>query len=461
MESEIEDKENEPESDLESGLESEIDDEENEIEAEKEDTSALTPEEKEKLSYVKGLITGAAIVLLTFGIAFFIRCVNSGAGSETLKDLNANNSAASSNSGSSVLTKENENKIKNVEALIDQYYLEDVSKEDLMDGMLAGMMYSLEDPYSVYYTKEELTKLMEKTEGAYYGIGAYVGLDKDTGYAYIPSVLPDTPAQAAGIMSGDLIYAVDGVEVYGLDTSEVVSMIKGEEGTDVVITIYRFNNEKGYYDTFDFTITRKKIDRDTVQYEMLDNQIAYIWVYEFDKVTEQQFKDALGKAREEGMKGLIIDLRDNPGGDFNVAIDMARMILPNGTVVYTEDKNGTKQNYDNTNDNRLEVPLAVLINGNSASASEVLTGAIKDYGVGHIMGTTSYGKGIVQRVVNLADGSAIKLTICKYFTPNGVCIHGTGIEPDEEVVFDSDTYRDSGYDNQKNAAYEYVLGQIQ
>lgn len=404
--------------------------------------------------FIRGILTGAMLVACIVIIGLLVRCATSSEGSETLAKEGETKSA-------DLLTAANLNKIKQVKDLIDANYLNEVDYDDMADGMIAGMVDSLGDPYSIYYTAEELNKVVDSSNGYYFGIGAYIGLDKDTGYAYIAGVIKGTPAEESGVMTGDLIYAVDGEETYGYDTSQVTAMIRGPENTTVDITFYRMNKDKTGYDPIDITLTRRRIDDNTVSYEMLDNGIAHIWIYEFDKVTKEQFDAAMESARADGMKGLIIDLRDNPGGNLVTAVDILRTILPKGVVTYTENKNGKMQVYDNPEDHTLDVPMVLLVNGNSASASEVFSGAVRDYGVGTLIGTNTYGKGIVQRVIGLSDGSAVKLTISNYFTPNGENIHGKGIAPDIEIELDYDAYLEDRTDNQLNCALDYLKEKLQ
>lgn len=347
-------------------------------------------------------------------------------------------------------------KLQALEKTIDSYYyLEEVTDETLQDGMYRGLLEALGDPYSEYYSAEELDSLMEQTEGIYYGIGAYVSLDTDTGLPKISGTIEGSPAEAADLRANDLIYEVDGETTYGLSLTDAVAMIKGPENTEVTLTIIR-ENETDY---LQFTLTRQKVESPTVELTMLENGIAHITITEFDEVSIDQFADALATARGNGMKGLIMDLRDNPGGSLNAVVEMARMILPEGMIVYTEDKAGERVEYTCDGKRELEVPLVVLINMNSASASEIMAGAVKDHGIGTLVGTTSFGKGIVQQIMPFRDGSAVKLTISAYYTPAGNNIHGLGIEPDVECEFDAEAYYGSEErpDNQLEKAKEVLL----
>ncbi|MCM1184854.1 MAG: S41 family peptidase [Roseburia sp.] len=338
-----------------------------------------------------------------------------------------------------------------LENTIQKYFWQDIPTETLENGIYRGLLESLEDPYSVYYTHEELVALQEQTEGIYYGIGAYISQNQETGYVQISGIIKNTPAEESGLMQGDYIYAVDGENMQGRDSTYVVSKIKGEEGTYVTITVVR----EGASDALDIEVERRRIESPTVEYEMYENGMAYIQITEFDLVTSKQFEEAYNQAKAEGMRGLIIDLRSNPGGNLSTVCDIARMLLPKGLIVYTEDKYGKREEYACDGKNQVEVPMVVLTDGYSASASEILAGAIKDYGVGRLVGTTTYGKGIVQKVINLSDGSALKLTVSTYYTPNGNNIHQIGIEPDVEVPFDAEQYR-NGIDNQLERAKEVL-----
>lgn len=338
-------------------------------------------------------------------------------------------------------------KIGVLEETIEEFFWKDVPATQMEEGVYKGLLDSLEDPYSVYYTHEELLELQEQTEGIYYGIGAYISQDLETGYVQISKIIKDTPAEESELQPGDYIYMINGEEMYGQDSSYVVSKIKGEEGTFVTITVLR----EGVADPIDIDVERRKIESPTVEYEMLENGMAYIQIVEFDMVTTVQFENAYKQAQAEGMKGMLLDLRSNPGGNLSTVCDIARMMSPKGLIVYTEDKYGHRVEYSCDGSKEIEVPLVVLIDGYSASASEILAGAVKDYEIGTLVGTTTYGKGIVQKVINLSDGSAVKLTVSNYFTPNGNNIHQIGVEPDVVVEFDAEAYVE-GVDNQLEEA---------
>ncbi len=350
-------------------------------------------------------------------------------------------------------------KMQALEKTINQYfYLHEVTDEELQNGIYKGMLRALGDPYSEYYTPEELASLMQSTEGVYFGIGAYMEQDKATTLPKITGTIAGSPSEEVDIRPNDLIYEVDGVPTYGMSLTDVTSMIKGPENTEVVLTLIR-KNESDYVEV---VVTRRKVESPTVTYEMKENGMAYIQVTEFDEVTIKQFSNALSDAREDGMKGMILDLRANPGGSLNAVVEMLRMILPEGMIVYTEDKNGNRSEYTCDGKKELEVPLVVLVDGNSASASEIMAGAIKDYGLGTLVGTTTFGKGIVQQIIPFRDGSAVKVTISSYFTPKGNNIHGIGVEPDIVCEFDGEAYYGSEDrpDNQLEKAKEVLKGML-
>ena len=347
-------------------------------------------------------------------------------------------------------------KLHLLENSIDRYYLESVSKNDLEESLYHGFVAGLGDPYSTYYSKEELEKVMESNEGVYYGIGAHIGFDNDTGYCKIVKVMDNSPALEAGLRAEDLLVAVDGKDMRNVTTSEIVTYIKGPEKTTVDLKIYR----EGEMDYLDFTVERRKIETPTVVYSMDEDKIATIQITEFDEITLGQFEESLAQAKKDGMKALVLDLRDNPGGSLQTVVAIAGHILPKGLVVYTEDKDGDRKEYNCDGKDELQVPMVVLVNGNSASASEILAGSIKDYKKGTILGTTTFGKGIVQKIFAISDGSAVKLTISHYYTPSGADIHGVGIEPDEELELDVEAYLEDGTDNQMNRAKEILRSGI-
>ena len=318
-----------------------------------------------------------------------------------------------------------ERKLSAMEMLVDQYYLGDTEDMDLDTGVYKGFMDQLGDPYSVYYTEQEYEELMEDDSGHYVGIGVVVSQNITTKEVMITRVFKNGPAAKAGLQRYDLIAAVDGIEVGDMDLSDVVDLIRGAEGDKVVLTIYR-DGEK-----MDIESERGAVEAEMVEYQMLDEDSGYIVIYEFIETTYEQFAEGYQALTEAGMKNLVLDLRSNPGGLLDQVYQVADAFLPTGSVVVsTEDNQGNKEYLKAENADTIDIPLVVLTDGYSASASEILAGVIKDYELGTLMGQTTYGKGIVQRIFPLSDGSAIKMTISKYYTPNGDYIHGKGIEPD-------------------------------
>lgn len=402
-----------------------------------------------KRSFAGGLIVGIVLTLF-LGCGYFT-------GKQLYRAYRVCQGAVSAagsgvSDGEAVANPSTVQKMNVLEKKIKEYYLEDVNEADMEQGVYRGMVEALGDPYSTYYSKEELQEIQKQTQGIYYGIGARVGIDSDTQLPMIASVIEGTPAEEAGLMSGDLLYKVEETMVQGMDLTKVVTLIKGDEGTTVHLTVIR----EGETDYLEFDVTRRKLENETVTYKMLEENIGYIQIQEFDEVTLDQFKNALATCKGSGMEGLILDLRGNPGGNLNTVCDIARLMLPEGLIVYTEDKAGKREEYTGDGTHQLEVPLVVLVDGNSASASEILAGAIKDYGIGTLVGTTTFGKGIVQRIMNFSDGSAVKLTVSNYYTPKGNNIHKIGIEPDVEVPFEAEPYVKDGIDNQLNKAEEVL-----
>jgi carboxyl-terminal processing protease len=376
---------------------------------------------KKKNSFVSGFILGMlamAVVVVSIGAGVYF--AQKGDGNQTL-------------SGSTQI------KMNALEKIIETYYLNDIDEEKLEEGIYKGLLSGLDDPYSVYYTAEEYEEYMQEASGTYFGIGVLVSQDEDTGVITAVRIFEDEPADKAGMKSGDVIYKVEGKKVTGEDLSSIVEKIEGEEGTKVNITVYRKSENK----YIDLEITRDEVTVPTVTYKMLDkkNKIGYIQIAEFDQVTYKQFSKALKALKKQGMKSVIFDLRDNPGGFYNIVCEILDDLLPEGTIVYTKDKYG-KEEKQTSDANCLNLPIVVLQNGNSASASEIFAGAIQDFKAGTIVGTQSFGKGIVQSILPLNDGSAIKLTVQNYYTPNGTNIHGKGITPDVKVEADSDSKDD-------------------
>ena len=351
-----------------------------------------------------------------------------------------------------LLSRQTAQKVNVLRQLIDQHYYkaEEVTDEQLEEGIYRGILESLDDPYSVYYTPDEVEKLNETISGTYTGIGAYVSKDTSTGYPKIAGVISGAPAEKAGLQTDDLLLEADGVSLQDQDLDMAVSRIKGEKGTTVHLTISRNGEER------EIDVTRDEVHSETTAGEMLEDGIGYLQIVEFDDVTPDQFTEELKKLQDQGMKGLILDLRNNPGGTVDAVTSIAQYLIPEGLVFYMQYPDGSRKEYKADGTDWIHLPIAVLVNGNSASASEILSSAIQDSGAGTIIGTQTYGKGVVQTVYSLQDGTEVKLTISEYFTRNGHKINKIGVTPDQTVEFDSKKYQKTGTDNQLEAAIETI-----
>lgn len=377
------------------------------------------------------------------------------------------------------------NKLLVLEDIVDQYYLFDKDIEKVESGIYKGMMAGLDDPYTVYYTPEEYRSLMEETEGVYCGIGVLVTQNIQSGVITALRVFKGSPAEEAGMKKGDIFYKVGDIEASSKDLDVLVKEdIRGEEGTFVDITVLRDGEEVKLH------IQRRVVETDTVEGRMLDEKTGYILVTQFEIVTGDQFADMVEELESQGMQQLIIDLRDNPGGVLDSCVEMAAYVLPddqwNGSIISTSDKygkgvryysedgkiryeandgGGNDPRYPKPDGHELDMPIVLLMNGQSASAAEVFAGALRDYGKATLVGTTSFGKGIVQSVLPLTDGSGLKLTTSHYYTPSGVDLHKKGLEPDVEVELELDDALRWQYDipaeqdNQLQKALEVINGQ--
>lgn len=412
-----------------------------------------SPREEER--FKKGVLVGILATVAVFLVAVLIVIsVVKDKYAVTLIDKEASDTQE-------VLDADSEKKIKELLGQMELYYYEDIDTEELTNGLYKGLFEGLGDPYSVYYTKEEYDSMMASTSGTYCGIGAVLSQDMKTMQVTVLHVYKDTPADKAGLKDGDTILKVDDIEATSMELSELVTNIRGAKGTKVHLEVYR----EGEKDKLEYDIERDKVEVPTVEYEMLENNVGYIQITEFAEPTETQFTEAVNALQAQGMQAMIVDLRDNPGGYLSAVTEILDDILPEGITVYTEDKYGKRQNYTSDDEHRIEIPMAVLINENSASAAEIFAGAIKDYDYGTLIGTKSFGKGIVQTVKQLKDGSAIKLTTAKYYTPNGNYIHEVGIEPDVELEYeytgDTNEDYDKSQDNQIQKALEILESDVQ
>lgn len=356
---------------------------------------------------------------------------------------------------SPVVSKEQVEKLEVINALIDEKYLNKVDRKKLEDGLYAGYLSGLEDTYAAYYNKEDGKNLLETTEGKYVGVGALLSQSKETSIITVTEVFEEGPGKEAGLKNLDMIMKVDGIDIAGEDLTDVVSKIKGEAGTEVNLTVFR--EQLG--EELELKITRRKVESPTVVHEMKDGQIGYIRIKEFDTVTFDQFSEALTDLQNQGMEGLVVDLRSNPGGNLSTVCDMLNLMLPEGLIVYTEDKEGNREEIKSEGKTPFDKPLTILVNEFSASAAEIFAGAIQDYQLGDIVGTTTYGKGVVQQLFDLKDGTYLKFTTSEYFTPKGRNIDGKGIEPDVSIKYEVNP-NDENADNQLDKAIEIVQSKI-
>ena len=393
-------------------------------------------ENRKHHSFRKGLICGVLISVLTVSVC--------GCGAAWM--LGHLGFTALTSGGNAEEQAKISTKMQELQSYIDRFYLFDYDEENVESGIYKGMMAGLGDVYTNYYTPEEYASFMESSNGSYSGIGAMLSQDYNTGIITVVKVFEGSPAAEAGVQPDDILYKVKGEEVTGMDLNLVVSDLKGEEGTDVEASFMRGT------DVLDLTLTRRSIEVPTVEYRLITDKIGYISISEFDDVTDDQFIAALDDLNSQGMENLIIDLRDNGGGLVDVTCDILDQLLPEGLIVYTEDKDGNREEETSDAEHYFSGKMAVLVNGNSASASEIFAGAIKDYGVGTLIGTQTFGKGIVQSLFPLSDGSAIKVTVSRYYTPAGNNIHEVGITPD--IILEKDT--ESEEDNQLQKAIDVL-----
>ena len=380
----------------------------------------IMEEEKKPGGFWKGFLTATAIFILIAVIGIvYVAGMN----------IKAPHNDASGESAEDSLTtqsREVQLKLGLLESYIRGYYLEEVDEEELEDYLYYGLVAGLGDPYAAYYNEEETQSMLDSSSGSYCGIGAMFSQNMLTGVVTVSRVYEGFPSYEAGILPEDILLKVEGEDITGQDLTNIVTKIKGEEGTKVTITMLRGEEE------IDFTMERRTIEVPTVEHEMLADKVGYIMISEFDGVTDAQFHEALTDLQNQGMESLVIDLRNNGGGSVDAVCAIADELLGEGPIVFTEYKDAER--IERSSDAAcVELPMAVLMNGNSASASEILAGALQDYDAAEIVGTQSYGKGIVQSIIDLQDGTALKITTAKYYTPNGNNIHEIGITPDVEI----------------------------
>lgn len=427
---------------------------------------------EEKKNYQKGIIIGltggilgtfiCAAICVMIGINLFVIQRDSLEQKQTETTVEIETTMSENPALTSDLINEDfVERVDEIYGLLQENFLYDINDEDLRDGMYQGLMNALGDPYSTYYNEEAFNSFEQSTTGKYYGIGVSVSQNISTGIITLVKPFKGAPGYEAGVLPNDILYAVNGVEVTGMDLSEVVAMIKGEEGTTVQLTVVR----EGEEDYIVLDVERRQVEVPTVEIELLDNQIGYMSVSGFEGVTASQFYNGIAQLSSEGMKALVIDLRNNPGGRLDVVVSMLDMILPEGILVYTEDKDGNRANEEYSNAQTiLDVPLDVLVNGQSASASEIFAGDVQDFGAGIIVGTQTFGKGIVQTVYPLDENTAVKMTVSSYYTHAGRNIHGVGIKPDIEVELNEELRQKAEItkeeDNQLQAAIEALMSKL-
>lgn len=324
-------------------------------------------------------------------------------------------------------------KINQIVYLLENYYVGEVDRAVLIDSMFSGLVFGIGDVYTTYLSPETLRRFDERTEGRYAGIGVSVVVNRESNRIEIISAFEGAPGDRAGIRPGDKIMRVNGIDIHGDIYEEAVGMIKGPPGTSVTITLHRPSTG----DTFDVDIVRDNIYVPTVAHRMVTEDIGYLRISGFERTTSEQFMLAYENLQAKGMKALIIDVRNNPGGLLQSVVEITDTLVDGDYIVFTENRQGQRQ-FIYADERRIEIPLAVLVNGNSASASEVLAGAVKDTNIGVLVGTRTFGKGVVQDLFRLADGSGVKITVSKYFTPSGICIDGEGIVPDYVVEMDEE-----------------------
>lgn len=412
--------------------------------------NAQPPRKKKSQGFASGMIIGAvsafmAVILLILSVAAV--CIAKGYIHIGVNgDVYIQSDAVTDSDG---IGSEVEGKLNAIDSVLESFYFGDVDDETAKDNIYKAYLSSYGDKYTMYYTADEYKALKESTNGKFYGIGAVCQLSGEGGVLLV-DVYDNGAGYQAGLRSGDRVVNVDGRDITGMELSSAVALIKGDKGTSVTLEVIRGTER------LTFSAVRDAVEAKTVSYTLLDNNIGYLSISQFEEVTTKQFKAAVEDLQSQGMKGLVIDIRNNPGGLLDTVVGVLKYMLPDGLIVYTEDKQGNRKEYKGQDNDEFNLPLAVIVNGNSASASEIFAGAIQDYGKGTIIGTQTYGKGIVQTVKPLTDGSAIKFTIAKYFTPKGQDIHGKGVTPDMVVEYDTD----ADVDTQLDAAIKNVEAQI-
>ncbi len=404
------------------------------------ETRQNMPAARKEKSFGRGVFVGVIVTVLLIAAGWFIYHIVA---------LNSTD----------LFSKAVQKKLETLEGLLDTYYYEDIEDADKIEGIYKGLVESADDQYTVYYTAEEYEDFLVDTTSTLSGIGATLQKDSATGYVLINKVYEGSPAENAGLRKGDLIISADGMKAADYDLDEFVDFVRGEEGTSVELVYMRDEEESTV------SITREQITIPTVTYQMLEDGIAYIEITSFASNTEEEFDAAIEDLTSQGMKAIIFDLRANGGGMVDAATGILDSILPEGTTVYMVDKNGNRTDYTSDGEQYMDYPITVLTSAYTASASEIFTGAIRDFHYGTIIGTKTFGKGIVQVTIPLSDGSALKVTTQTYYTPSGDAIHGKGIEPDVELEYEFLGTEDDEYsvdlDNQVQKAIEVLREELE
>ncbi len=370
---------------------------------------------RERLNFFRGFLTAFGIVAVIYFLSIYLPIGGYPQKPGTLQALR---------------------KSREIERVIQNHYLNEIDEQKQTEYMYIGQVAGLDDEYSTYYTAEEYATVQRNQSGSFMGMGISIAQEDDR--IVITECQEDYPAALAGILPEDVILEVNGSEVTGMSSSEVASLIQSAPDGVVQMLIDRDGEEE----SLEFEVELTELESIYVSGEMLDSSVGYIRIAHFTGVTSAQFKNAYGELQLQGMEKLIIDLRDNTGGLVSSVCDTLSQILPSGVIVYTEDKYGNRTEKNSEGASKITIPLVVLVNENTASASEIFAGAVQDYEIGTIAGVTTFGKGIVQDTFRLSDGSYLKLTVAKYYTPNGSDIHEIGITPDVEIEMEEDAEKD-------------------
>ena len=412
-----------------------------------------------KKVFLKGFLVG---ILCCAMLAALISCKGNDDESRLTRKNTTSSPTQSDQQGGSPTPAESfediefKDKLNEIAGVLDRYYYQSIDYSKVAEGMYRGMVDSLGDPYTVYYNAEELEKFLDSTDGSYAGLGAAVNLSESK-YPRLIRIFAGSPAEAAGLLPNDELIEVDGEDLYGKSLDVAVSKIRGPVGSRVSITVYR----EGEPELLHFEVIRNTVQIPTVATQLLDDGIGYISVSEFDDVTSGQFTKAVDELKEQGMRALVVDLRNNPGGLLSTVNVMLSKILPKGSLlVYMEDKYGQREEHYSNTEETVDVPMAILMNDNSASASEVFAGCLQDYGKAVLVGTQSYGKGVVQNLIPLSDGSAVKVTVSSYFTPKGRNIHKTGLTPDVEVPLADELKGRSSFSVSEDNQLQAAIGEL-